>query len=72
MKINLKNIVIHVIFNLYLLQVIDFSDEDAEEIRDVIIEKVIGAPDEIKSSYISQCTRVQENYFRFIESLISI
>lgn len=50
----------------------DFStDEDIQEIREVMIEKVLTSPNDIKPSWIKQCVTVQENYFNFIANFNS-
>ncbi|WP_066350452.1 metallophosphoesterase [Aliarcobacter skirrowii] len=49
----------------------DLSDEAAEDIRAIVIEKIIKEPDGIKPSYIEQCISVQSNYFEFIKKFDS-
>lgn len=36
-----------------------------DEIRTVIIEKIVENPNDIKNSYINECTKVQSDYFDF-------
>lgn len=44
----------------------DFSDEELNDSRDLVIENIISQKSIKKDSYINTCTKVQSNYFEFI------
>lgn len=46
----------------------DFSDEELNDARDLIIDNIISQKFIKKDSYINTCTKIQNNYFEFISA----